>query len=174
MPRGRDAARLDTSTRCPAIAGGGASARTTRKRTAARPVTLPWPRDAEDGTPLGVDLEERLHEVAKLIAAGRYRVKGVDFDDLVAEVCLVIARRNRMPSAFDPRKASFGRYVHLVTKHTCANLSQTPASRSHQIEVLGAVEWLHAPAESDPKIEQFERLNAKERARISRDRAGLW
>ena len=101
--------------------------------TSNRAIPLEKWRDPRSGPPLAS--AARHEEVRKLMAKEGYHVPGYELDDLVAATCLVMARRYRMPSAFDPRKSSFGHYVHIVARHTCAKLSQ---SRGRQVVVLGA------------------------------------
>jgi DNA-directed RNA polymerase specialized sigma24 family protein len=48
----------------------------------------------------------------------------VDGDDLVQEVLAAIARKNTLPrSAYDPRRASFSKYVWIVARSTAANVA---------------------------------------------------
>lgn len=102
---------------------------------------LPWPRTAEDGvTPVGIDLS-RLHgDVRRLVIAGfagSALARGIDPEDLVQEVMFAIHRRNHYAaSAFDPRKASMGRYVHLIGRAMLINLTLAPGwhSEAHEDE----------------------------------------
>lgn len=90
--------------------------------------SLPWPRCADDGTPLGIDLATKAEDVRKLVMAGFARsalANGIDPDDLVQTVLVAILRRNRMPCAFDPRRSSFGHYVWRVTRSQFVNLTET-------------------------------------------------
>ena len=77
------------------------------------------------GTPtLGIDLARRGHEVAKLLYAGfgsRLYASGYDPEEVLQEVFKGILTRNRGRSAFDPRKSSFGHYVHLVCSCILSN-----------------------------------------------------
>jgi DNA-directed RNA polymerase specialized sigma24 family protein len=100
---------------------------------------LPWPRKADDGTPLGIDLGKirsplqcrpgerprvtAYEEMRRIVIAGKFAVRGYEPDEIVQEVALIIARRNHMPSAFDPRKSGFAHYIHILAKNQCINLS---------------------------------------------------
>lgn len=75
-------------------------------------------------TPLGIDLAKRGDEVAKLLFAGfgqQIRACGYDPDDVLQEVYAGILVRNRGKCPFDPRKASFGHYVHMVCECVMSN-----------------------------------------------------
>ncbi len=74
--------------------------------------------------PLGIDLAARGDEVAKLLFAGfghAIHANGYDPDDVLQEVYAGILVRNRGTCAFDPRKASFGHYVHMVAQCVMSN-----------------------------------------------------
>jgi len=94
---------------------------------------LPWPRSAEDGTPLGVDLSEKSPDVRRIMLRHFSAPKGVDFDDYFQEVCVTIARRNHMPSAHDPRKSSFGHYVYMVANTIGADLANVEGRRREAV-----------------------------------------
>jgi DNA-directed RNA polymerase specialized sigma24 family protein len=98
---------------------------------------LPWPRAAEDGTELGVDLSVSAEAVAALVRRNFRAPPGVDMDDYCQEVCLRIAARNHMPSAHDPRKSSLGHYVYMVASATGANLASSE-SRHRGLSLQGA------------------------------------
>jgi len=62
-------------------------------------------------------------EIAKLVVAWSSRfAKDLDREDLVQETTLAILRRNPMPSAFDPTRGSFGRYVTMVARNVAGHL----------------------------------------------------
>ncbi len=68
---------------------------TGRNRAEVEP--LPWPRSADDGTPLGVDLALRGHEVkAIMLAKFSCPPRGMVWEDYYQEVCATILRRNRV------------------------------------------------------------------------------
>jgi DNA-directed RNA polymerase specialized sigma24 family protein len=72
----------------------------------------------------GVDLENRGHEVAKLFYAGFARSvmgRGYDPQEVLQEVYKGILIRNKGKCPFDPRKSTFGHYVHMVIKCILAN-----------------------------------------------------
>lgn len=97
---------------------------------------LPWPRAADDGTPLGIDLAA-LHLDVRRIVLSKFHVEGVDREDLVATVIAAIARRNRLPSAYDPRRASLSKYVYTVAKCQAANLAND--ARKHGMFVVASL-----------------------------------
>ena len=73
---------------------------------------------------LGIDLGRRGEEVAKLLFAGfghAIHASGLDPEDVLQEVYAGILVRNRGTCAFDPRKASFGHYVHMVAECVMSN-----------------------------------------------------
>lgn len=103
---------------------------TKKRRSEARP-QLSWPRRAADGTPLGVDLatpraagKPKAYEEVKslVLAALQKRPAKVDPLDVVQSVAITILRRNKLPSAYDPRKCSFGHYVWLVTQNVVSHM----------------------------------------------------
>lgn len=74
--------------------------------------------------PIGIDLENRSHEVRKLLFAGfgaRIARAGYDPDDVLQEVYKGLLARNRGTCRFDPSKSSFGHYVHMVCGCVLAN-----------------------------------------------------
>lgn len=91
------------------------------------PSPFAWPRSDADGTPLGIDLAKRAGEVRKLVIAGMKAPPGVELDDLVQDVLFAIHRKNHQASAYDPRRASFGHYVHRVA--ICTLINSLPACR---------------------------------------------
>jgi len=105
---------------------------------------LPWPRQAEDGTPLGVDLAapapgrprdsavRAAAELPKLVrAALRMSMVRLDPEDVVQEVALTIVRRNRTRSAYDPRRCSWSRYVYMLTRNGVGHMLE-PRWRSQE------------------------------------------
>lgn len=73
---------------------------------------------------LGIDLENRSHEVKKLFYAGfgkQCYAAGYDLEDVLQEVYRGILARNKGICPFDPEKSSFGHYVHMVTGCIVAN-----------------------------------------------------
>ncbi|KYG11423.1 hypothetical protein BE21_57575 [Sorangium cellulosum] len=99
-----------------------------------RDVRLPWPRSADDGTPLGVDLS-RLHADVRKIVLKHFKsaLAWVEADDLVQEVYLAIARKNTQNCAFDPRKASLGKYVFTVANSVVLNLGDKRRRGAHVV-----------------------------------------
>ena len=72
----------------------------------------------------GVDLDKRGHEVAKLFYAGFARSvigRGYDPQEVLQEVYKGILIRNKGKCPFDPKKSTFGHYVHMVIKCILAN-----------------------------------------------------
>jgi len=91
---------------------------------------------------LGIDLGRRHNEVAKLLFAGfgpRIFGMGFDPDDVLQEVYKGILIRNRGRCAFDPRKASFGHYVHMVCGCVLSNYqrAQGRVRRFEQVGIAG-------------------------------------
>lgn len=105
----------------------------------ARAPWLPWPRAAEDGTPLGVDLSAAAEDVRRIMLKHfRNTPSGVEFEDYYQEVCTKIASRNHMPSAHDPRKSSLGHYVYMVANATGANMANSESRRPRELSLQGA------------------------------------
>lgn len=90
--------------------------------------TLPWPRQAEDGTELGIDLKVRALEVRKLILA-RYarkaRQRGWEPLDFLQLVYVQILHKNRQGCAFDPRRARLSTYVDRVASSALWNATRS-------------------------------------------------
>lgn len=87
----------------------------------------------------GIDLEARGHEVAKLLYAGFHSwiySAGYDFDDVLQEVYRKILVANQGRAPWDPRKSSFGHYVHLVCRSALSNFHRKQARISSK-EQLG-------------------------------------
>lgn len=145
----------------------------TKKPAAAkkpRTASLPWPRSAPDGTPLGLDVKAHFADIARVVAKGRFSAPGMGIDDLIAEVCLVVMRRNAMPSAYDPRKASVDTYIKLLARHFCAN---TADSQKHA-DLLTGEGSLEDTADfsTNELIDRFEAARLDSSVRASR-RASL-
>jgi len=114
---------------------------------------LPWPRSAEDGTALGVDLSSAASEVREVVLKYFRAPAGHDMEDYFQEVCARIAARNHMPSAHDPRKSSLRHYVYMIANATGANLANSGARRS--LEVPMGVEGAVGPAEEEPHADSL-------------------
>ena len=118
---------------------------------------LPWPRMGDDNTtPLGVDLKAKFEDIKKIIAKGRFKAKGIDDDDFLGELLLLIQRRNHMPSAYDPRKLTFGGYIYMIAKNLAINLSEKP------LESL-TTEGDYELEDTSDHLARFERLPREER-----------
>lgn len=88
---------------------------------------------------LGIDLNKRAHEVRKLLFAGfgsRMARSGYDADDVLQEVYKGLLARNSGRGKFDPRKSSFGHYVHMVCGCVLANYHRK-AMRQREMEQVG-------------------------------------
>ena len=88
---------------------------------------------------LGIDLAARGHEVRKLLYKGfgaRIARKGLDIEDVLQEVYKGIMTRNKGKCPFDPRKSSFGHYVHMVCRCILSNYERK-VSRQHEVEQVG-------------------------------------
>ena len=99
---------------------------------------LPWPRCAEDGTHLGVDLSSAASEVREVVRKYFRAPPGYEIDDYCQEVCVRIAARNHMPSAHDPRKSSLRHYIYMVAHATGANMANSDARRASGLSLQGA------------------------------------
>lgn len=103
-------------------------------------VTTPSPTVA-----LGIDLVNRSHEVAKLFYAGygqRVYAAGYDPEDVLQEVYKGLLSRNKGTCPWDPRKSSFGHYVHMVCGCIVANYHRR-MTRRRAVEQIGAPGWDH-------------------------------
>lgn len=66
---------------------------------------------------LGIDLQKRSHEVAKLLYAGfgkKIYAGGLDPQEVLQEVYKGILARNKGKCPYDPAKSSFSHYVYMV------------------------------------------------------------
>ena len=89
---------------------------------------------------LGIDLENRGDEVAKLLFARFGHIIhgcGYDPDDVLQEVYKGLLIRNKGTCQFDPRKASFGHYVNMVAEGVFCNLMRK-TNRRKEKEQVGA------------------------------------
>ena len=89
----------------------------------------------------GIDLNAHHEDVRRIAAAihGRAVVRaGFEFDEFYQQLCLAILRRNSMPSAWDPRRASMSRYV-VVLGRTVLNHMSVKAWRRNRRHQLGAI-----------------------------------
>jgi len=87
------------------------------RKTKAPPTHEVW-----DGR--GIDLVNRGHEVRKLFYAGfmgRVARYGYDPEEVLQEVYAGLLVRNRGKCPFDPKKSSFGHYVHMVCECIISN-----------------------------------------------------
>jgi len=88
---------------------------------------------------LGIDLDKRGHEVAKLLFSGfRNWIFGSGYDpqDVLQEVYKGLLIRNNGTCPFDVRKASFGFYVHQVCRCVLSNYHRKE-SRRKSVERIG-------------------------------------
>ena len=88
---------------------------------------------------LGIALAVRGKEVRKLLFAGfglRMARGGYDPEEVLQEVYRGILARNNGICPFDPRKSSFGHYVHLVTECILSNYHRKE-SRRREVEQIG-------------------------------------
>jgi len=88
---------------------------------------------------LGIDLDKRGHEVAKLLFSGFRNwifSSGYDPQDVLQEVYKGILIRNNGICPFDVRKASFGHYVHQVCRCILSNYHRKE-SRRYRAEMIG-------------------------------------
>ena len=95
--------------------------------------------------PLGIDLVNRSHEVAKLFYAGfgqRVFAAGYDPEDVLQEVYKGLLTRNKGKCPWDARKSSFGHYVHMVAGCIVANYHRK-MTRRRAVEQVGAPGFDH-------------------------------
>ena len=88
---------------------------------------------------LGIDLAKRGHEVRKLLFAGfgrRMFLSGYDPEDVLQEVYKGILVRNKGKCPYDPRKSSFGHYVHMIISCVLSNYHRKQ-HRIIEMEQLG-------------------------------------
>ncbi len=91
--------------------------------------------------PLGIDLNKRGHEVAKLFYAGfgsKVARMGFEADDVLQEVYRGLLARNDGVCPFDVRKSSFGHYVHMVIRCVLSNYRRKQF-RIREVEQVGMV-----------------------------------
>ena len=94
---------------------------------------------ASEPPTLGIDLDARGHEVRKLFYAGFGRKvarMGYDPEDVLQEIYQGILVRNDGKCPFDPRKSSFGHYVHMVCSGRVLNYHRKH-SRINRHEIYG-------------------------------------
>lgn len=136
---------------------------------------LPWPRTADDGTSLGIDVAAKAEDIRRLTIAG-YSLAAVEsrvgIEDLVQTVFEAILRRNHFEaSAFDPRRGSFGHYVHRLAGCQLANL--VGAARRNQLAEEDAPEVVDAEA-FDPEGQLEEVSAGVEELRAAEGVKPLW
>lgn len=102
------------------------------------PVHLPSNLLLRQPKVLGIDLAKRGHEVRKLLFkgfGGKIRSAGYDAEDVLQEVYKGILVRNNGKCPFDPAKASFGHYVHMVCDCIVSNFHRK-MSRQRKVEPI--------------------------------------
>lgn len=88
-----------------------------RFRAKAKSKLAGGPAGSNPAPKLGVDLENRSHEVRKLLFAGfgkRIHQLGYEPEDVLQEVYKGLLARNMGKCPWDATKSSFGHYVHMV------------------------------------------------------------
>ena len=121
--------------------------------------------------PLGIDLNARGHEVAKLFYAGfgsKVARMGFEADDVLQEVYRGLLARNDGVCPFDARKSSFGHYVHMVIRCVLSNYRRKQF-RIREVEQVGMVSvddkeavrvdaktWAADHATASPSLERSE------------------
>lgn len=93
----------------------------------------------ECGVKKGIDLENRANEVRKLFYAGfgaRCVASGYNPEDVLQEIYKGLIARNRGICPFDPRKSTFGHYVHMVCGCILANYHRK-AKKTKNHETVG-------------------------------------
>lgn len=154
---------------------------------------LPWPRTADDGTQLGIDL-------GRPLAAGRpvaaLEVQAIVFkflegqrvpfdrDDLLQEVLIAIHRRNRYPSAYDPRLATLGKYVWLVCRNILGHMLQRAERSEAEVSVeelpdavddqaeraFDRVEWEHGAVDAAEPVKPLAKRGPRRRRTVEFER----
>ena len=87
---------------------------------------------------LGIDLDNRAHEVQKLLFAGfgsRIFSSGYDPQEVLQEVYKGLLARNRGRCPWDARKSSFGHYVHMVCSCVLMNYHRKECRRRSREQV---------------------------------------
>lgn len=110
----------------------------------------------------GIDVQSKYQDIYKLVlsvlrderakrylkaaeqAGRRGRRLAGEGEDLVQEVAILIHRRNSTPSAFDPARASFSKYVVLCTWHV---LTHATEGRDGEAPLADPEAWTRMPAE---------------------------
>lgn len=93
--------------------------------------------------PKGIDLQNRSDEVRKLFYSGfgaRCVASGYNPEDVLQEIYRGIIARNAGICPFDPKKSSFGHYVHMVCGCIVANYHRK-MSKIRQREQVGIFDW---------------------------------
>jgi hypothetical protein len=114
---------------------------------------------ADDGvTPLGLDLGRHFLDVRRVTLA-KFHPEGIDREDLVAAVLAAIARRNRLPCAYDPRRAGVTKYIWTVARSVTSNLQA--AQRRWESVVAPTDDPESAPelVDDDDSIARFEHVD---------------
>jgi len=93
------------------------------------------PNGGLNGSPLGIDLELRGHEVRKLIYAGGgftsvLAKEGIDIEDFIQELFRAILVRNRGTCRWDHKKSSMGHMVHLIARCVISNMLRRDRRRT--------------------------------------------
>lgn len=137
-------------------------------RTASTPIVV-----AERTQPrLGIDLEHRSGEVAKLLFAGfgrRIYAAGYDPDDVLQEVYRGLLARNVGTCPWDAHKSSFGHYVHMVCSCVLSNYhrKQAKVGEHEQVGVQGFdAEGNHALLDASTQAEAGPSSEAENRSMI--------
>lgn len=120
----------------------------------ATPVNLPPRAPMAPMAPMalvGIDLQNRSKEVAKLLFAGfgrRIYQMGYDPDDVLQEVYKGLLIRNRGKCPWTAAKSSFGHYVHMV----CGCLLSNYHRRQSRIRAMEQVGMLAFDADGDGMV----------------------
>jgi DNA-directed RNA polymerase specialized sigma24 family protein len=128
--------------------------------------------------PLGIDLDRRYMEVRKIFFAGfcaRVFRMGYDPEDVFQELCKGLLIRNSGKCPFDPRKSSFGHYIHMVAgcilsnyrrRYSRLSRNESFGVRTHDGEILDVAEADLVTCE--PRQEGAAELRAAQRTLIPR------
>lgn len=103
---------------------------------------------------IGIDLVKRGHEVRKLLFAGfsgKMTRAGYDPEEILQEVYRGIVARNQGRCRFDPKKSSFGHYVHMVINCVLLNYHRKDSKR-RAYEQVGMWSGTKAEAQVDAAL----------------------
>jgi DNA-directed RNA polymerase specialized sigma24 family protein len=123
---------------------------------------------------VGIDLKRRSQEVRKLLFAGfgnRILSSGYDPEDVLQEVYRGILARNQGTCPWDPKKSSFGHYVHLVCSCIVSNYHRK-MKRVRSMEQTGILSYGEDGGREMSDVSTASHLPAKESRESSQQKMG--